>query len=252
MTRPDPFAPPSGVVPPEHSTLARAQSVRPEPRYGALAPPGPSPAPTVPAVLAGAPTGLAAAASVLAVVWTVLQLGFFLTSLAAVEPYEAALAARRSLMTVVTPYDSLAVLAFPVQVAMFVVGCLWLQQGRRLAAALSPSVRQVRRPVWVWLGWVVPFVFLWFPYQVVRDVRAAAVGGTASRRLGWWWACWLVGLWSSNQASLVSMGLRATDPEVVPVFEGISFAATAAACALWVGLVHEITRGLQTRLAPVL
>lgn len=108
---------------------------------------------------------------------------------------------------------------------------------------LSPAVRQVPGPVWVWLGWAVPVVSLWFPFQVVRDVRAAAVGGRTPSRLGWWWACSLVGLWASNQAAFSSLGLASRDPETVPVFEGLATVAVVAGAVLWIGLVREITGG---------
>ncbi|MEU2199373.1 DUF4328 domain-containing protein [Isoptericola sp. NPDC019482] len=258
MTQPDPFAPPSGATPPAAPPEA-APATPPQPRFGAYAPPGytpPAGAPSAPAgwappVLApAAPTGLAAAAVALAVTWCAIQVVLLAAAFQAVEPYEAALAAGGSLSSVSTPYDELGSFLLPLQVATFVVACLWLQQCRRAAVALSPTVRQVRGPVWVWLGWAVPVVSLWFPFQVVRDVRAAAVGGRAPSRLGWWWACWLVGLWASNQAAFSSLGLAARDPETIPVFEGLATVAVAAGAVLWTGLVREITAGLRARLAP--
>ncbi len=62
-----------------------------------------------------------------------------------------------------------------VQLAAAVVTCLWLWQSRVLAEAVSPGRGHARSRVWVWLGWIVPVVAFWFPYQVVRDVRAATV-----------------------------------------------------------------------------
>ncbi|MGF0116404.1 DUF4328 domain-containing protein [Promicromonospora sp. Marseille-Q5078] len=271
MTHPDPFAPPSGAVPPATTPPVERPAPPPaaEPRYGAYAPPG-SPlappvagvpgttAPTAPAVRT-VPTGLATATIAMAAVWTVLQLALLATSLGAVAPDDGALASGGSSAAVRTAYDVLGSVTVPVQVATFVVACLWLQQCRATATALSPSVRQVRRPVWVWLGWVVPVVSLWFPFQVVRDVRAAAVGtpastastaSTASRGLGGWWACWLVGLWASNQAAFASSGLGFGDPAAVPAFEGLAAVAAVAGVVLWVGLVREITGALRARLAP--
>ena len=268
MTTPDPFAPPSGTTPPAppSGTTPSAPPVRPQapqPRYGAYAPPGYVPAgyappPGTPAVPAGwapplaAPTGLATATAALAVAWCAIQVVLLVASFRAVAPYEAALAAGGSLLDVSTSYDALGNLLLPLQVAAFVVACLWLQRCRRAAVVLSPTVRQVRGPVWVWLGWAVPVVSLWFPFQVVRDVRAAVVGGGRTPgRLGWWWACWLVGLWASNQAAFSSLGLASRDPETIPVFEGLATVAVVAGGMLWVGLVREITGGLRARLAPV-
>ncbi|MFE5342923.1 DUF4328 domain-containing protein, partial [Isoptericola sp. NPDC056578] len=264
MTQPDPFAPPSGAAPRETTPAtppATAPAAPPQPRFGAYAPPGYTPpsagAPAVPAGWAppvpapAAPTGLATAAVALAVAWCAIQVVLLAASFQAVAPYEAALAAGGSLLEVSTPYDELGNLLLPLQVAAFVVACLWLQQCRRAAVVLSPTVRQVRGPVWVWLGWAVPVVSLWFPFQVVRDVRAAVVGGRTPGRLGWWWACWLVGLWASNQAAFSSLGLASRDPETIPVFEGLATVAVVAGGLLWVGLVREITGGLRARLAPV-
>jgi hypothetical protein len=55
--------------------------------------------------------------------------------------------------------------------------------------------------VWVWLGWVIPVVSLWFPYQVVRDILRAtcgAVRGVSVPRnlLGPWWTSWLLLAWA--------------------------------------------------------
>ncbi|MFE6969810.1 DUF4328 domain-containing protein [Isoptericola sp. NPDC057653] len=257
MTQPDPFAPPSGAVPPASAPVVPP----PQPRYGAYAPagsPGAPPAETVPGPRGPAgwvpapavPTGLATATVVMAVAWTAMQVVLLATSFAAVEPYQRALASGTSAVSVWTAYDGLGSVAIPVQVATFVVACLWLQQSRAAATALSPGARQVRGPVWVWLGWVVPVVSLWFPFQVVRDVRAAAVGRRPSAGFGWWWACWLVGLWASNQAAFAGSGLGTRDPGTIPVFEGIAAVATVAGAILWVGMVREITRGLQARTAP--
>jgi len=259
MTQPDPFVRPSGATPPG-TPQADAPASPPQPRFGAYAPAGHTPPPAgapaapvgwaAPAPAPAAPTGLATATVALAVAWSAIQVVLLAASFQAVAPYEAALAAGGSLLSVSTSYDELGNLLLPLQVAAFVVACLWLQQCRRAAVALSPTVRQVRGPAWVWLGWAVPVVSLWFPFQVVRDVRAAVVGGRTPSRLGWWWACWLVGLWASNQAAFSSLGLASRDPETIPVFEGLASVAVVAGAVLWIGLVREITAGLRARLAP--
>ncbi|MEL7976161.1 DUF4328 domain-containing protein [Isoptericola sp. F-RaC21] len=258
MTQPEPFTPPSGAAPPEQPHAAPV----PAPRYGAYAPGGvpaaggapaagsdPWAPPVAPAPLV--PAGLATATVALATAWVALQVLLLATAFPAVAPYEAALAAGRPLSSVWTAYDAIGGFVMPVQVAAFVVACLWLQQCRRVAVGLAPAARQVRGPVWVWLGWVVPVVSLWFPYQVLRDVRAAAVGGATPARLGWWWACWLIGLWSSNQAAFSAVGFGSRDPATIPVFEGVAAVALVAGGVIWVGLVREITQALRARLAPV-
>ncbi len=76
-----------------------------------------------------------------------------------------------------------------------VLTIIWLNLVRRNTEALSPKAFHERSAVWVTLGWVVPIVNLWFPFQVVRDIqhglhpnpsvrRAPAVAGHLA---GYWW-----------------------------------------------------------------
>ncbi len=81
---------------------------------------------------------------------------------------------------------------------------LWLWRAR-VNAELLCRAPHTRSRVWVWAGWFVPVVALWFPLQVVRDVWKAShpdadpegynmYGMSSTNVLGWWWAAWLVDL----------------------------------------------------------
>jgi hypothetical protein len=246
MTLPDPFAPPAGDPARRPAPAAPHEGRPPVPERGDVwrGPAGPwTPLPAP-------PTGLATAAVVLAGVWTLLQVLSLATSFAAAEVYGAAAAAGVNLLDVVTTYDAVVAYFVPVQVAAFVVGCLWLQRSRAVATTLSSSVRQVRGPAWVWFGWFVPVVLLWFPYQVVRDVRTAAQG-TQARGTGLWWACWLVLLVSTNQSAMTALGWSVSrDPGQLPLFEAVATVATVAAAVLWARIVLGVTRSLTARTTP--
>jgi hypothetical protein len=43
---------------------------------------------------------------------------------------------------------------------------------------------------WTAAGWFVPIINFWYPYQAVRDL--VPVDHRVRRRVGWWWACWLL------------------------------------------------------------
>lgn len=73
--------------------------------------------------------------------------------------------------------------------AAFVVTGLWLLDLRRVAEAVSPSTQQRRSGYWAFLGWIVPVVFLWFPYQVVADASRGV--GSKVKTLWPWWIAWL-------------------------------------------------------------
>jgi len=249
MSHPDPFVPPSGAAAPDGDATSR-----PRPAYGAYAPaPGADgkselggfpqvgatsgverPTPAVPSVLAGWTVGLAVA-------WTAVQALLFVTSFEAARAYAQAAAAGIGAADVLTTYDSVVMLLLPVQVATFVVGGLWLFRSRELAAVLQPREPHQRRPVWVWLGWVVPFVALWFPYQVVRDVRRGTTRSYDNSGLRRWWACWLVMIWSTNQAGLASLGLGVFDLYSLPYLEGVAAAAAVVGAVYWIRIVREIT-----------
>lgn len=74
--------------------------------------------------------------------------------------------------------------------AALVTTAWWLQGLRDVAQWCNPHHRQRRSTAWVLLGWVVPVVNLWFPYQVVADASRAV--GSGVRNFWPWWISWLV------------------------------------------------------------
>lgn len=151
---------------------------------------------------------------------------------------------------VVTPYD---VVGFPwmaVVLAAWILTSLWLSRARQNAIALCPTWEHKRSAVWAWLGWWVPVVSLWFPFQVVSDVRGAGAGPDArpgarsGTVLGWWWALWLVYMASSRIAPRIAAGTD-PDPDLVALLgpvETFNAVVAVAAVALWLRLVKEIDR----------
>lgn len=244
MSDPDPFAPPS-VTPARATPPARPV----EPTYGAHAPVSPSGGRTSgpsdpwgqPAPTRVAPTGLATWSVALASAWGLVQALMFASSSGAAQEFSRAVDAGASPGDVWTTYDSFATLLLPVQLAAFVVTCLWLHRSRQIAVAARPQERHVRGVVWIWLGWLVPVVSLWFPYQVVRDVRQGTTGLRRMPGLGLWWVSWLVMLWASNRAAFITSGFSRSDPGLLPVLDGVATAAVAVALVLWIRVVREVT-----------
>jgi hypothetical protein len=91
---------------------------------------------------------------------------------------------------------------------------------------------------------------LWFPFQVVRDVRDGSGRPAARLGLGLWWACWLTFLVISR----VTDRLSATDDvdviDALPPLETISAVAAVIGCALWCRIVLGITDSQEEALAP--
>jgi hypothetical protein len=142
-----------------------------------------------------------------------------------------------------------AFVLIPIGIASYVVTCLWLGKCRKNADLFAPDYKQDRDSVWVWLGWLIPIVSLWFPYQVVRDVRRASIQLRAeSATIVWWWVAWLVWLVGSRIAGnlfpddLDKSGANGL-AQAIPVVETINGVAILVALVLWIRLVREITHG---------
>ncbi|MFI2201847.1 DUF4328 domain-containing protein [Streptomyces sp. NPDC020192] len=72
----------------------------------------------------------------------------------------------------------------------------WLWRLRDNARALSGD-RPKYLGIWVYLGWIVPVVNLWFPRGIVVDAfRSSAPGRRLPASVDVWWALWLIGMLS--------------------------------------------------------
>jgi Domain of unknown function (DUF4328) len=205
-----------------------------------------------PAARPRAPEGLAVTALVLASVYTVVEVVLFVTSFGAADAYADAAREGADVSTVLTAYDVLGV-GYAVLLPLWVVTSLFLQRARRLAEALAPGFPHQRGRAWTWLGWVVPVVGLWFPYQVVRDIVRNAwrdPWGDQRRRLnlGLWWGLWVVALVAGQIASRLLPWSGTPDADrvaMLPLFHGITAAVTVAGLVLWVRIVNSLMHALK-------
>lgn len=240
MTQPfDPYVPPSGSTSP-------AEAVAPQYPYGA-------PLYPVPPVRVHA--GLGTAAIVLAVAWTVVQV--IQTALAPQAAEAYAVAAELGLKpyeSAFTAYELVGMFVTPTILATYVVSCLWLYKSRASAAGATPKLVHERSKIWVWLGWCIPLVNLWFPYQVVRDVRRATSLRVVTG-IGWWWAAWLVAYFvgeaADNLSSRTSTSLTEAASNLVVPLEVVSSIWMVVALVLWIRIVRDITSWQRERVAAV-
>lgn len=196
------------------------------------------------------PEGLAIASAVIAIVLVAVQVSLFLTSIPAEQDFVDAVQQGGTPDDVLTLYDALALPLLAAMVAAYVVSCLWLQLSRRNALAISPHYPHARSAVWVWLGWWVPIVALWFPYQVVRDIRDGSQQDRKAIGLGIWWTSWLVFISGSRITARLA---SSTDPDTIEqlsVFEGVTTVAVVVACVQWCRILHRVTTDQQAGLAP--
>ena len=198
-----------------------------------------------------APRGLAIASAILAGVVTLVQIGAALTASSAVEAFTQNTREASSPADVLTAYDVFVMMALPALLAAYIVTCLWLMQSWNLLDERVPSSLRTRSKIWVWLGWWVPIVSLWFPYQVVRDIRKGSIGHpTGASILVGWWTFWLVyHLGDRVSASLQPNATNTSRLDALPWVEGFNALFLVVALAFWLGIIRQITRGQDALLA---
>jgi hypothetical protein len=195
------------------------------------------------------PTRLATAAIVVATLLVVLQLASFVTSWASTGPYREAARTGSRVDDIVTAYDYVKLAFTPTILVALVVSCLWLGRSRTNVDIARPDYPHARSTFWVWLGWWVPVLSLWYPYQVVRDVRAASFVGRPPDLsvFGWWW-CWLgwIVMWRVAYGLVPASGVPDADSVYGLGFvEGVATIALLIAYRQWVRIIRQVTKAQQ-------
>ncbi|MGV9785753.1 DUF4328 domain-containing protein [Streptomyces sp. NPDC003435] len=125
---------------------------------------------------------------------------------------------------------------------------MWLGRVRDNARALSGRPPKYAG-IWVYLGWVVPVVNLWFPRGIVADAYRASA---PERRLPFvvnvWWGLWLAGLLGGvlQQGDTDSVIARAYSGIGSLLAADLAVAGAAVAGAL---MVRTVTAAQTARLA---
>lgn len=188
--------------------------------------------------------GLAIAALVLAGLLTLVEVVEAILAWSAGRTYVQAARDGVPVETIFTAYDFSTVIWLLAVVPAYIVSCLWLWRARANAEVLSASPHKRSRG-WVWAGWLVPVVSLWFPYQVVRDVWRATETRWTQALLGWWWAAWLLdGAMTQVGSSLTPVAGQAAEgpASALGPVESVSALVAVVAFALWCQVVLRIVR----------
>ncbi|MHA7134988.1 DUF4328 domain-containing protein [Oerskovia turbata] len=148
----------------------------------------------------------------------------------------------------VTAYDTFSFLVVALELAAGVVTIVWLWRSRAFAEAVAPQWPHARSRVWVWLGWIVPVVAYWFPYQVVRDIRAAVRGDRSSLAL--WWSAWLVFGFASQISGRVLSSDSLDVWSTLPLFDGLAAVSVVVAALGWARVVREVSAGQRAMVTP--
>ncbi|MFI5624636.1 DUF4328 domain-containing protein [Nocardioides sp. NPDC051685] len=213
--------------------------------------PPPFPNQPVPAPYQQVPTGPRGLAT--ASIWLAIALTAVVVITAAVS-YPVSVAVNDTMLSA-TPSTStliwvgasvaLGLALFAVLISLYIVGCLWLLRSYDFARVVNPTFHMRRSRAWVWLGWWVPIVSLWFPLQVVDDVRRATANNQPRPSLAIWWTAWLVAILSTNLSGKIfnSEDVLSRDAIIiVAMIDALSAIALVIACVSWISIIRGITR----------
>ena len=131
---------------------------------------------------------------------------------------------------------------------------VWLNRASDNLAALDVDDQRFS-PGWAVGWWFVPIMWLFRPYQVVKEIWQGSHPDTAasdpfqwrdapvSPLLGLWWAAWLVSNWVSNIAARLFFAGDGTAEDLIRAdwLSVISSAISLVALALVIVLVRQIT-----------
>jgi uncharacterized protein DUF4328 len=215
----------------------------PPPPYPGSPEPAGFDAPPPPPVSKRPARGLVLAAAGSAIALTLFELVQAVLAQSAQSTYIEAAQNGTSALDVYTPYDFSPIGWLIFGIASYVLTCLWLYQARANAEVLHPYVRHTRSRGWVWGGWVTPFVSLWFPYQVVRDVSKRTNDDEPSAWLGWWWTFWLLSLVTAQIGPrLIGYGEIDVDAaQSLGTVEAVNAVFSIVALACWLIVMRRIT-----------
>ena len=166
-------------------------------------------------------------------------------------------------------YQFVSLLTLGLLLVTYVVTSVWLWRARGNAEYLAPDAPHTLNRGWVWGSWVVPVIFLWFPYQVVRDVAGATRDDTGgregperpgrpgrpSRRLvGLWWGAWVAYLLTTQVVSRIMPwdgNPTSSAARTLVWLEVLDAAVCLVALVLWIRLLLGIHHS-QDRAAALL
>ncbi|MEV6511907.1 DUF4328 domain-containing protein [Streptomyces sp. NPDC051642] len=130
-------------------------------------------------------------------------------------------------------------------VMSIIVYLCWFVRVRANAGVFAPDTQSMK-PGWAIAGWFVPFVSLWYPRRITRDIWDASspLGARRSYLLvNAWWTLWLLSIVGDRVGSAQSGDADTADGIQAGAYASmIADALDIAAAALAIALVLRLTR----------
>jgi hypothetical protein len=168
-----------------------------------------------------------------------------LASVPGEQNYRDQLAAGVEPTKIFTTYDSLASLIPIAMIAAWIFTTKWLSSLYKVATETNPAVMRLKRP-WIFWGWIVPVVSLWFPKLLIEDLLKFRNSEQSNELVGretlTWWLTW-VGFALVNNVGIVSSFNAPTD--YIPIRPELEIAGACILTAsyfVWVRIVKALSQ----------
>lgn len=145
---------------------------------------------------------------------------------------------------ILTTYDSLASLVPIAMIAAWIFTTRWLYELYNVAKNSNPAAMRLKRP-WIFWGWIVPVVSLWFPKLIIEDLLKFRNSEQTKELIGretlTWWLTW-VGFALVNNVGIVS-AFSAPDGYIPirPELEIAGACILTASYVVWVRIVKALS-----------
>jgi hypothetical protein len=185
--------------------------------------------------------GLARWVAVLSVLYTVVTWLTVIVTPADSPSLEEAVQGSGSEELTIGAAEVIALGAVPILLGAWILTSIWLVRARSNAVLLNPQ-SQRRSEGWVWFGWVLPIIYLWFPKQILDDtarVTIPASGDTRPIDTNLYWSLWVTSILLGAFGSMLS--ILGTDETLVRSLGYAEAAVLTITLLPWIRLVNRIS-----------
>lgn len=167
-----------------------------------------------------------------------------LASISGAQSYRNQLDAGIETAKIFTIYDSLASIVPITMIVAWIFTTRWLNELYKVAKDTDPVAMRLKRP-WIFWGWIVPVVSLWFPKLLIEDLLKFRNSEQSNELVGretlTWWLTW-VGFALVNNVGIVS-AFSAPDGYIPirPELEIAGACILTASFVVWVRIVKALT-----------
>lgn len=221
------------------------------PGEGEAATPTPSATPAVPRFPESV-DGLVVFAGLAALAYALLDVAQAVLAYPASQDYLDGADQGLEAQDIITAYDVVGGISFPVVIIAYVATCLLLYRSRTNDDLVRPSRHHARARGWAWGSWIVPFVSLVFPYQYVRDLLRRSSDTSAPPVVGWWWGVFLTATILDRIFVSIAPGFGPIDRDAassLPGLETFGAVVMVVACALWLSVLSLLRRDQRDLIA---